>query len=735
MIQTEQYRKEIMNFLETVTIKFNPFADIVKENLLRTHGLAIQDDESHPYYLHLCGMYHETDTKIYVTAVETGETVLFDRELVKNYPKTAAIYRVGNPEYTTLCQTYPDQTDLIKAIVYPVADIKTAIEAKNLTLLGYDDSFLHTNERASLVDALQKFLVMVEDKHYVKEFVYEELYPLTLWAALWYNLPTVLFTQRWLNIKTSSVHPEHIWEYLTSKGLGDYRAILNDNQSLFLYRNIDYLLKNKGKMSNLHILAEHLLKDLYVSLVRKNCQSHTYFTRDTASWIPEILSEEVLSYRQDKDASLDSFESMDSITTHMFSNGLEIDNSAEHVLELEERIGNSPQDFHPTKLLEIRKNTIDTKYEDLLAAFLLDTLMLRFVNKKVSYRVRFVDELSTSVLDLSIGEALALFYYASHKRFTNWDVPHQLPTHFVCTHAYQLTKPNVASIPKHLPVGELHYDINHWVDVAGVLGEIPWDNMVLKNQTEFLDLAARQFRAMVAHTKQCRSTADVLEMRGMARIYDHALYKGLLDVDLIPGMVTYPEWFASSPTLDILCQAYDTAPLSEDEWGTLSDRILEALIPPTHELLKPFVGVFDRTNALYDKLKELFIQLCSYNIAFLDTSRSKNFYIFFTPVGSLMEKWKYNGNTIINVGNYEALLEGIDRMDLTLEKEFDVIYETLYGVVRDELEVDTSYSLNIPSVSKRDVRAEFDFDLTQIDSYGGELVCSDFIPMTPYLEE
>src|SRR5574344_39041 len=261
------YRREIFNFLRTVTIKFEPFAYLMGESYMNAHGLTNPHGKWNPYYIHLAGEYTAdelaSDDVMHVSTIEheLPEDVIFSKDLKITNPKTAAIYKIPNDEYFHLEEQYPKHAGLLRCMVYPVSNIDEAIAAPNLTLLVYDDSLLEVNERESIVKCLKSFLDMVRTRWWIEEYTYEDMYAITFWGMLWQMLPMVLLGQRFRNIKTPYVHSFHVWEYLKSKGLNDYRDILTTRQALWLYRNIDYVLKNKGKSSNLRILAENLLED------------------------------------------------------------------------------------------------------------------------------------------------------------------------------------------------------------------------------------------------------------------------------------------------------------------------------------------------------------------------------------------------------------------------------------------------------------------------------------------
>ena len=153
--QIETYRKEIFDFLRTVTIKFEPFAYILGQSYMDKYGLTNPHGTWNPYYIHLAGEYTEEEKAnnkqmiVYTVEREEPEQIIFDKNVIVTNPKTAALYKIPNKEYSILEERYPEYVGLIRTIAYPISSINDAIAAPNLSLLGYDASILEENERES----------------------------------------------------------------------------------------------------------------------------------------------------------------------------------------------------------------------------------------------------------------------------------------------------------------------------------------------------------------------------------------------------------------------------------------------------------------------------------------------------------------------------------------------------------------------------------------------------------
>lgn len=247
------------------------------------------------------------DEMMYVTSLDTGEVIPFTLENLHSefavaagydansvHTKTLAAYKLPSRYYDLLCERYPNQKDLIKAIVYPVpardytadelANYQTAgtplpslsvrrrdriVSAANLDILNYDDTLLEENERVSLTSQMKAFLNIIKDRWDIPTFVYEENYAVTLWGVVWSLLPMCLIAQRYANIKTPFAHTMHIWDYLTSKGLEEYKGYLTTEQTLWLYKNIVYLEQHRGKQKITNLLIDELLEEANLDIEAK----------------------------------------------------------------------------------------------------------------------------------------------------------------------------------------------------------------------------------------------------------------------------------------------------------------------------------------------------------------------------------------------------------------------------------------------------------------------------------
>ena len=650
------YRKEIINFLQTVSIKFDLFAEQAQKNAesnAKTIHLSDLDSQNNPYYLNLAGQYSGLDDPIYIVPVEEpyvldddGKQVLNEKglpienkvilspEMLAKYPKTANIYKIPNIEYENLLLKYKGKEGLIKSIIYPAKDLDTVLNARNLTVLAYDDSLLEPDEKDSLIIAMNTFLDYVYNRWYIHDFKYEPAYAITFMGMIWNLLPSVLLTQRIRNLRTAQVHSMHIWEYLDSKGLGEYKAILTRKQAVFLYRNIDYILHNKGKKTNLVILAENLLQELYLSLVGKSILQetasndtlgNTYF--DTCTSFPEFVSDKITSELSLEVLDEDKKQSMNEILYKMYTEG-SYPNYQEQKSEdtpsiMEEKFGLSTLNYIPTRLLEFEKSVINTKYLRYVTEFLVDSLMYHWSNGTLIYKLKFFDNTTQMTMNLHVGDVITLLYYAHHKAH-GYD-PAYLPVRYTSRLCYHLTKPR--KLPTAFTFNNFTYNINSLINSDSIVRDITFDDGPFITQDKFMTLLGNQFGSMLKHTRQMQSYASTIYQRAMLYFYNHLVDHKTFDLLLSPH-VNYNSWISATKGMQEFIDIYEKTINKQERYQELCDNLWSLLLPvESMSIFDEFTGGEKDNTYIYQGLKKLFTQLCSYRLLFLETDRKRRTFI------------------------------------------------------------------------------------------------------------
>lgn len=620
MTELEIYKQQIFNFLKSMTIKSKFLADSINNNLLAA-GISVDlsDPYTWKYYLNVSGEYHHTDTFMYIYSVDTQERIFFSKETLKDHPKTVAAYKAGSELYETLLLQYPTQVDLIKSIVYP-CDVSAAIAASDLTVLSYGNTFLETDEQPFILSEIDKFLDFFALRWYAPWLWYEQYSFPAQWASLWQLLYLVIYTARVKAIKTSYVHSYHIWEYLTSNGLNDYRDILNRRQAMFLYRNLDYLYANQGKKSNLILLVNKLLKEIHVGMVGKVIYQKTDDNPELR-WIPEIISEPIPTDFADI-LQATTTESVTDITYKLYKAGFEKDQSTLHIDTVEKEVGATPFNTLPTKILEIYPVIVDRKYADMLANFTMDLLVKLVNDNRYQVKSNFKDTISGLSIDLSPKEILALYYYCSFRE--RGDTPISPPTMYTPKGSYKFAP---TPFPKVTQLYGKKYTTNAYIDVS-LFNKSYYPPSVLVNTKEFDALLLDQFNSFVSQVNYSRAIHDHTTMqilhKNLPNVMDMTSY-GLL---LIP-YANYDAWFETKGLNPLISKYNQIGANTNKAYGELADSLIELLVNPSSEVFLTYGNVV-QTEEFYKKLKNLFIQLCSYDVLFLDTPRGEEHWVPFS---------------------------------------------------------------------------------------------------------
>lgn len=615
------YRAQIYNFVASLSIKFSPFADALNTIVLKK-GYVVDTDrpETWKYYLNLTGQYHASDTVMTIQSLDTRETIEFTVENLSSHTRTSSAYVPGTTYYNNLCARYPDQTDLIKSIVFPAPDIDLAIDADDLTLLAYGQGLVESTEEGYLIDNLNLFLDQVSSRWYFPFYSYEAYYPVTFYGQLFHRIIEMLFAARFKAIRSIHVHSWHVWQYLKSEGLEDYSDVLNRQQYMFLYRNMSYLKANMGKQSNLIILANEILGTVGVGLYGRDVYQQTLDGAAVCELTPELVAIKVPTDYASIAETVPS-ETIAEANIRMVEAGVEVDSTAEHVQSVTRTLGDTTFNILPTKLLEIRPYPRDKKYADYFNLFVMDSLAYLVQENKYAATVELYTSDSGISVDLSTKDALILLYYAIQRG--NREEPTLLPTQYTCYSAFRLDNPPLPTI---FNFDGYNYHISNFVNLPNFLNGVTYPKYTLDTPEEFSNTVGSLFIASLNQIVSTRRALDTVQEKMMREIVSTICVQKTIPLTL-SQYTTYEEWFASRP--DVVKQfitVYDGYKDPASQYSTLADIILTQLIP-LNAILEKY-GNFMITDSGYARLKQLFIQLCSYNITFLDTTRDVSKYLY-----------------------------------------------------------------------------------------------------------
>jgi len=610
----ELYLKEILSFLKTVTIKFTPFEKLMN-NLYygKINTIDIRDDNvetdwsyklTYPYYINLNGEYHEYNTPMYINTKDNSESILLTKD---NLTSELRDFYLQNPEiYNSLINKYPDQTDLIKAIFFPIKSVEEAIYAPNLKLLAYDASYLYENEKEDMLFFLSSFLSYVNYRWYIPTFEYENLYPLAFWSMLWSLLPLMLVTKRILNIKTLNVHPYHIWEYLESKGFYGYKNILTNDQALYLYKNINYLLKHRGKQFVLDELEKIFLHPYNFSLIGKTIYHSTYERENDAIWLPEVVDTRKDEITNEK-ISLSSF--IYDINLQGFDDNID----PLYIKSIEERFKKEKENILFTKFYEIKKPVSDDRYAFKFLSFEIDTIFYLFSKDKLNFDIDINNSLITS---LTSDQAVILMLYCILKYISKeFNDQYNIPTTYNITSAITLlNKPD--DYPNSFFVNGIEYKTKDYLNVDEFYNRDIYPTNI-NSSTDLSNLIINQFDFIMDQAYYLNTTFDTIGHACIRKQLYYLMPKINITFDF--GYTTFKEFFDANTNI----KSYvDSIAFDQNNALELFKTILDSLVSMENQISK-YLDPNKYGNVFWEKIKELFISMSSYNVAFLLNSKDK----------------------------------------------------------------------------------------------------------------
>lgn len=622
------YRASISQFLMTCTIKNEWLADTYNTNL-ESQGYVVDYDnpETWKYYLNLQGRYHELDEIIMIVSRDTQTEIQFDYPTLITHPRTRAAYRPGMPDFTRLCKKYPNHTDFIKNVLFPVEDVSTAISAQNLTLLNWGIGYLEETEIQSVIAGMTKFLDYVYTRWYMDWMSYETYYQPAFWASLWQHLFAKISTIRIENMHTASAHTFHVWEYLTSMGIGDYRDILTRRQAMFLYRNMRYILKHRGEQANLILLVNRLLEEQSVAMVNKVIWQQTLDGTDECRWIPELLSEPI---KTDLEKSLTPISPQTVQETMLQLNLIDMEHnvSLTNVDKVTREISATISNRLRTKLLEIQPVALDRKYAELLDNFIVDNLTYMVQNDRYSQQFVYQDTQTGIRLQLSAKDTLAFLYYIIWK--TNGETAVNLPTVYNPLIGVFKDTADLSALSKYTTYKGVPYPVSSFTDIDNFI-ENAAPKSTYVTSTEFATSIGTMFEAMVRMIETIRAEGLALGVRVLQNFKAETLHLDTYALSL-SAHTTYADWFADADHIEAadLVAAYDAldSDLALSLYSDITDAMMAQLIPTNNNEVINRYMYSQESSVFYGRISELFVQLCSYNVLFLDTERGRKHWEF-----------------------------------------------------------------------------------------------------------
>lgn len=407
------YLKQVFDLAKTVVVKSELAIDAINREL-RLFGHYVADDpRTWKYYMNLAGQYHQTDTLMTVTSMDTLETIDFTQENLQIHRATAEAYAYGSRYYRDLLERYPNQEQLILGILNPI-DLEKAIAAEDGDVLYYDKTLVEPQE-LSLIPKLQAWIKAFNLRWNVAGYsITDELYAAGQLGVMFSQMVLEIINLRLENCLTNEAHSFHIRERLASHNrLDAYLPYLTLKQALFLYRNIKYLQRHSGTQKTFDRLLQRIINERDLPLARYDVLHRTTDMVDTLR--PEVEMRRVPLNDHPGDGSSNR-RTVTDVSERQFAKAR--NNQKEHFdrrAHVEERLENARNARLPTKILE--SALLDTT--DSVTYSREDTIFNHWIYLVCSNRFNAVINVTNpktgAASPMSVRDAFIVFLYAYNK--------------------------------------------------------------------------------------------------------------------------------------------------------------------------------------------------------------------------------------------------------------------------------------------------------------------------------
>jgi hypothetical protein len=159
-----------------------------------------------------------------------------------------------------------------------------------------------------------------------------------------------------------------------------------------------------------------------------------------------------------------------------------------------------------------------------------------------------------------------------------------------------------------------------YVNAQGFLSDLYYDTAI-EDPNAFSQMVSRLWLRYMEHLLEDTSSSVDTKRHVLSYMSSLCHTRRIEEHVLIEGHDSYERWLGPEG-IDIqssILAQYDIQADPALAWGNLSDTIISALIPMT-DVLTSF-GNYTLTDFGYERLRQLFIQMCSYKVVFLESTR------------------------------------------------------------------------------------------------------------------
>jgi hypothetical protein len=394
------YLENINKLANSLVIKMNDIGIKINESLMDLGYTISTDKNTWKYYLNLSGKKHETNEDVYVYVSEVNREEILSIELLNKYSSTKAELLKMGDFYRNLLLKYPKEESYIKGIMFPV-DITAAIEAKDYTILNYNENLIEYQE-LGLIRYLEGYIYRFTKRWYVREYnITDELYLYSYLFVLHSSLPNEINRYRINKVLTNEVHSFHMEMFFKSHlGIDEHIHVLNNKSKHWLYKNLRYLLNNIGKKDTLSKIITNILTENKIGIgtyrIDNNIPNieNTVSNEKIGSVVSPLIVDKSLNLHYTMDSS--STDPVKSLVIKELNNNninTEVDDtSIEFYSEMvNNEVTSKYVDKQPTKILNISTIIYYRKHGIDILGFIIDLWCKKAFNNNISNHIEFKD--------------------------------------------------------------------------------------------------------------------------------------------------------------------------------------------------------------------------------------------------------------------------------------------------------------------------------------------------------
>lgn len=414
-IELLAYVRDTISFCRTLVIKYEDLAKLDNALIKSFYKVDPGTDKSKwRYYMNLNGEYHFSDTPMEVKSLDDNTIIAFTKENLELHPATKSAYRLGSYYYTRLVDLYSHQRDLINGIINPIPK-EEAIAARDFKILRYTSEYVLWNE-IQLIPALQKWIDDLAYQTFSTEYKYTDnlMYGALLVHLLETSVKFVL-TARHEARFTRYAHSFYIWSKLQSEGISpSYQSLLNEKQTMWLFRNVEYVMRNLGQEKTFNELMDILLTEREIPLSKYD------MAYDTENMPEELVPEaKYITARLNMTDRLGLGVSLRQINMTMLK---EIPDAIDNDVNYDKMVISTVDDTqfgiasnYPLKILESEMTDTTNRQPETFYHVLNSELIYLAGNDLYDIQIDFTEQLTGNHYTMSVSEAIVVWHYLFFK--------------------------------------------------------------------------------------------------------------------------------------------------------------------------------------------------------------------------------------------------------------------------------------------------------------------------------